>query len=125
MRARAGRQVGDGLLVVYWLLVGLWVIAGVAFVGALVLARLVMSPSMSCVRDSGSSDYGEPHWSWTHLGTVCEWEYIDFGVFRRDPGYGRWAFVLAMVGMGAALAIAGELIRRNRRPVVEVPAAVG
>jgi hypothetical protein len=124
MRDSRGRGVGDGLLAAWWLLFALWVIATVGFVAALIVGRLVMSPTLSCALNPETSNYGQAHWSWDQLGTVCEWNLGTAGTFERGPGMSRWAVAVALAGMGAAVVLAGQVIRRARRssqgsPLVE------
>jgi hypothetical protein len=105
--------VGDGVLAGWWLLFALWVIAVAGFVAALAVSRVLTGP-LSCELNSATSVYGQARWSWGELGTVCRWDLGTAGPFERGPGLSRWAFALALAGMGAALLLAGGSIRRAR-----------
>jgi hypothetical protein len=110
--------VGDGLLVGYWLLVAIWILGTIGFVGALAVSRVLMGP-LSCALNSETSVYGQAHWSWEQLGTVCEWNLGPAGSFERGPGMERWAIVIALVSMGTALLLAGRLIFWSRRAALD------
>jgi hypothetical protein len=107
--------VGDGLLAAWWVLVAPWAIASVGFVTALLIGRTLMSDSFSCALNPETSNYGKAHWAWEQLGTVCEWNLGTAGTFERGPGLVRWAVVVALGGMGAAVLLAGIVIHRVRR----------
>jgi hypothetical protein len=121
MRSSRRSEVGDGLLAAWWVLVALWAIASAGFVAALLIGRTLMSDTMSCSLNPETSNYGTARWSWARLGTVCEWNLGPAGTFERGPGLARWAVVVTVAGMGAALILAGNVIHRARRHSLSPP----
>jgi len=105
--------------VVFWVSAAVWLLALIAFAGYVFADRVLMPAAdllFSCPLYPSSSAYGDPYWSWSQLGKVC-----DFGSFERGPGLSRWAFLAALLGWGSALLVTARLMWRSREKTRAAP----
>jgi uncharacterized membrane protein YhaH (DUF805 family) len=105
------RGAGEGVLAVYWVVFGLWVVASIGFQVAFVMTQIVLGDWCS---DPETSAAGKAHWSWTELGKVCTFNGTD-GPHETGPGMGIWTILIALAAVGAALLLAGRWLRNTRR----------